>query len=135
MHADQHERLVAYRSEAALYARHPSYRYDARRVQLSADSDCFGGTAYSLVEEIHVLRNGQPVLIKSNSAGFDEIGPPDQVLSPCRLDVGGRLDGNSAQHSGAEKHALAGTFLPANVTDLPPDASVARRHPERPHRY
>ncbi|WP_148283796.1 hypothetical protein [Burkholderia cepacia] len=32
--------------------------------------DCFGGTAYSLVEEIYVLRNGQPALVRNNSADF-----------------------------------------------------------------
>ncbi|WP_175687950.1 hypothetical protein [Burkholderia anthina] len=32
--------------------------------------DCFGGTAYSLVEEIYVLRRDQPVLVKSNSEDF-----------------------------------------------------------------
>lgn len=32
--------------------------------------DCFGGTAYSLIEEIYVLRDGQPVLVKRNSADF-----------------------------------------------------------------
>lgn len=32
--------------------------------------DCFGGTTYSLIEEIYVLRDGQPVLVKKNSADF-----------------------------------------------------------------
>ncbi|AOJ36678.1 hypothetical protein WJ23_01590 [Burkholderia lata] len=32
--------------------------------------DCFGGTAYSLIEEIYALRDGQPVLVKRNSADF-----------------------------------------------------------------
>ncbi|NIE60024.1 MULTISPECIES: hypothetical protein [unclassified Burkholderia] len=32
--------------------------------------DCFGGTAYSLIEEIYVLRDGQPVLVKRSSADF-----------------------------------------------------------------
>ncbi|MPV68132.1 hypothetical protein [Burkholderia sp. BE17] len=30
----------------------------------------FSGTAYSLINEIYVLRDGQPVLVKSNSADF-----------------------------------------------------------------
>jgi len=30
--------------------------------------DRFGGTAHSLAEEIHVLRNGQPALVRNNSA-------------------------------------------------------------------
>ncbi|RXV72521.1 hypothetical protein D1006_09340 [Burkholderia stabilis] len=32
--------------------------------------DCFGGTAYSLIEEIYVLRDVQPVLVRKNSADF-----------------------------------------------------------------
>ncbi|UXU88107.1 hypothetical protein [Burkholderia sp. S-53] len=32
--------------------------------------DCFGCTACSFTEEIYVLRNGQPVLVKRNSADF-----------------------------------------------------------------
>ncbi|EKS9800865.1 MULTISPECIES: hypothetical protein [Burkholderia] len=32
--------------------------------------DCFGGTAYSLIEEIDAARDGQPVLVKRNSADF-----------------------------------------------------------------
>ncbi|AXF19306.1 hypothetical protein CUJ89_01450 [Burkholderia pyrrocinia] len=32
--------------------------------------DCFGRTAYSLIEKIYVVRDGQPVLVKSNSADF-----------------------------------------------------------------
>ena len=32
--------------------------------------DRFGGTAYSLVEEIYLLRRGQPVLVKSDSEDF-----------------------------------------------------------------
>jgi len=32
--------------------------------------DYFGGTAYSRIEEIYALRNGQPVLVKKNSADF-----------------------------------------------------------------
>ncbi|WP_185646623.1 hypothetical protein [Burkholderia sp. Bp9143] len=32
--------------------------------------DCFGGTGYSLVEEIHVPQNGQPVLVRNRSADF-----------------------------------------------------------------
>ncbi|WP_322027465.1 hypothetical protein [Burkholderia sp. BCC1977] len=70
---------ATYRSEAALYTRHPSCRFDARLVQLSADThfalmgeglDCFGGTACSLVEAIYVPRKGRPVLGRNNSADF-----------------------------------------------------------------
>jgi hypothetical protein len=32
--------------------------------------DCFGGTAYSFIEEIYVLRDGQPVLVRRNNADF-----------------------------------------------------------------
>ncbi|WP_175045552.1 hypothetical protein [Burkholderia lata] len=32
--------------------------------------DCFRGTAHSLIEEIHVVRDAQPVLVKRNSADF-----------------------------------------------------------------
>ncbi|WP_175241162.1 MULTISPECIES: hypothetical protein [Burkholderia cepacia complex] len=32
--------------------------------------DCFGGTAYALIEENYALRDGQPVLVKKNSGDF-----------------------------------------------------------------
>ncbi|WP_322088083.1 hypothetical protein [Burkholderia sp. BCC1999] len=32
--------------------------------------DCFGGTAYSLIEEIYELRDGQPIPTKRNSTDF-----------------------------------------------------------------
>lgn len=32
--------------------------------------DCFRSTTYSLIEEIHVVRDAQPVLVKRNSADF-----------------------------------------------------------------
>ena len=37
---------------------------------LGEGRDCFGGTAYSFIEEIYLLRRGQPVLVKSNSEDF-----------------------------------------------------------------
>jgi hypothetical protein len=42
----------------------------ARFALIGEGRDCFGGTAYSLIEEIYVLRDGQPVLVKKNSADF-----------------------------------------------------------------
>ncbi len=43
---------------------------DTRFALMGEGRDCFGGTAYSLIEEIYVLRQGQPVLVKSNSEDF-----------------------------------------------------------------
>lgn len=42
----------------------------ARFALIGEGRDCFGGTAYSLIEEIYVLRDGQPALVKKNSADF-----------------------------------------------------------------
>lgn len=44
-------------------------RRQALRV-MGEGRDCFGGTACSLIEEIYALRDGQPVLVKRNSADF-----------------------------------------------------------------
>jgi len=121
----------AYRSEAALYTRYPTYRYDARRVQLSADSDCFDGTAYSLVEEIHVHRNGRSVLIKSNSAGSDEIEPADLVFVSVSSRRQRKADDNFLVARAPRSTLLQVRSAHESATDLPPDASAARRHPER----
>ena len=44
---------------------------DGTRFALMGEGrDCFGGTAYSLIEEIYALRRGRPVLVKSNSEDF-----------------------------------------------------------------
>ncbi|WP_342703426.1 hypothetical protein OHZ10_01470 [Burkholderia arboris] len=42
----------------------------ARFALIGEGRDCFGGTAYSLIEEIYALRAGQPMLVKKNSADF-----------------------------------------------------------------
>lgn len=110
--ADQHERLVGTSLGSRAAQRHSTYRYSARRVQLSADSDCFGGTGYSLAEEIHVLRDRQPVLIKSNSAGSDEIGPVDQVFVSVSSRRRRKAWRQFRSALGAEKHGLAGAFRP-----------------------
>ncbi|WP_175721925.1 hypothetical protein [Burkholderia anthina] len=55
----------------ACAARSTGVDTDGMRFALRGEGrDCFGGTAHSLIEEIYVLRRGQPVLVKSNSEDF-----------------------------------------------------------------
>lgn len=72
---------------------------------------------------------------KATARALTKSDRPTKFLSPCRLDVGERHGDNFARHSAPRSMVLQVRSAHTSVTDLPPDASVARRIPERHHRY
>jgi len=101
----------------------------ARIVSVSA------APAIRLAKKSMSSETGSRFSSKATARALTKSDRSTKFLSPCRLDVGERRGDNFARHSAPRSMVLQVRSTHTSVTDLPPDASVARRIPDRHHRY
>ncbi|MGY6238895.1 hypothetical protein [Burkholderia ambifaria] len=134
--ADRHEHLVglSQRSRAVHATSYLSIRSLA----------VFSGVRIAIVSAAPAIRlskksmsfeTGSRFSSKATARALTKSDRSTKFLSPCRLDVGERRGDNFVRYSTPRNMVLQVRSAHTSVTDLPLDASVARRIPARHHRY